>query len=318
MHERSSIQYWSDRMGVNMETSIGRLKLKNPIMTASGTFGYGLKFHKMFDISTLGAICTKGLSLKPREGNPMPRICETPAGMLNSIGLENIGIEKFRDETLPKLAGTGATVIVNFFGESEDEYVETAKTLDGMDGVHGLEMNVSCPNVSKGGIQFGTDIKVLEKLTLAVRKATSLPLIVKLSPNVGDIKPFAVAVENGGADAISAINTLLGMSIDIKTGRPKLARVFGGLSGPAIKPVAVRMVYECANSVKIPIIGIGGITSVEDVVEFLLAGASAVQVGTFNFVDPESSNRFVAELEKYCTDNRIDGLNDIIGKVKIG
>ncbi|MDH5541443.1 MAG: dihydroorotate dehydrogenase [Nitrospinota bacterium] len=305
-------------MGVNMETSIGRLKLKNPIMTASGTFGYGLKFHKMFDISTLGAICTKGLSLKPREGNPMPRICETPAGMLNSIGLENIGIEKFRDETLPKLAGTGATVIVNFFGESEDEYVETAKTLDGMDGVHGLEMNVSCPNVSKGGIQFGTDIKVLEKLTLAVRKATSLPLIVKLSPNVGDIKPFAVAVENGGADAISAINTLLGMSIDIKTGRPKLARVFGGLSGPAIKPVAVRMVYECANSVKIPIIGIGGITSVEDVVEFLLAGASAVQVGTFNFVDPESSNRFVAELEKYCTDNRIDGLNDIIGKVKIG
>jgi len=318
MHERSGIQYWSDRMGVNMETSIGRLKLKNPIMTASGTFGYGLKFHKMFDISKLGAICTKGLSLKPREGNPMPRICETPAGMLNSIGLENIGIEKFRDETLPKLAETGATVIVNFFGESEDEYVEAAKTFDGMDGVHGLEMNVSCPNVSKGGIQFGTDIKVLEKLTLAVRKATSLPLIVKLSPNVGDIKPFAVAVENGGADAISAINTLLGMSIDIKTGRPKLARVFGGLSGPAIKPVAVRMVYECAKSVKIPIIGIGGITSVEDVVEFLLAGASAVQVGTFNFVDPESSNRFVAELEKYCIDNRIDVLNDIIGKVKIG
>jgi len=304
-------------MGVNTTVSIGSLKLKNPIMTASGTFGYGLKFNKMFDISKLGGICTKGLSLKPRTGNPMPRICETPAGMLNSIGLENIGLDSFRDETLPKLRKTGATVIVNFFGESEEEYVEAAQKFSEMEGVHGLEMNVSCPNVKKGGLQFGTDVSVLEKLTSAVRKVTNLPLIVKLSPNSGDIKPFALAVENGGADAISAINTLLGMSIDIKTRKPKLARVVGGLSGPAIRPVAVRMVYECARTVKIPVIGIGGITSVEDVVEFLLAGASAVQVGTFNFVEPESSYNFVKELEKYCADNEIADLSELIGKVKI-
>lgn len=300
-------------MGLNTGVAIGSLKLKNRVLTASGTFGYGLKFGGKMDISKIGAIITKGLSVEPSEGNPMPRICETTAGMLNSIGLQNIGLERFEKDMIPKLRKTGATVIVNFYGDSENGYVEAAKLLDRMEGVHALEMNVSCPNVEKGGIQFGTDPEVLEKLTASVRKATSLPLIVKLSPNVTDIKPFAKGVENGGADAISAINTLLGMAIDIKTKKPKLARIKGGLSGPAIKPVALRMVYECAETVKIPIIGIGGITTVEDVVEFLLAGACAVQVGTFNFVEPSASERLASELEDYCIQNSISDVGDLVG-----
>lgn len=303
-------------MGLSTGFTIGPLKLKNRIMTASGTFGYGLKFGGKMDISKIGAIVTKGLSVEPSEGNPMPRICETAAGMLNSIGLQNIGLEKFERDIIPKLKKTGAAVIVNFFGESQSGYVEAARILDRIEGVHGLEMNVSCPNVERGGIQFGTDPEVLEKLTASVRKATSLPLIVKLSPNVTDIKPFAKGVENAGADGVSAINTLLGMAIDIKTGKPKLARITGGLSGPAIKPVALRMVYECAKTVKIPVIGIGGISSVDDVVEFLLAGADAVQVGTFNFVEPGCSERIASELEEYCRQNSISDVGELVGGMK--
>ncbi len=302
---------------MNSRFSIGSLKFKNRIMTASGTFGYGLKFKDKMDIAKIGAIITKGLSLKPKEGNPMPRIAETTAGMLNSIGLQNVGVDAFGKNMLPKLIKTGAMVIANFFGDSEGEYVETAKKLDAMDGLHALEMNVSCPNVKKGGIQFGTDPEVLEKLTARVKAVTQKPLIVKLSPNVADIKQFARAVENGGADAISAINTLIGMAIDIKTKKPKLHRVTGGLSGPAIKPVALRMVYECARTVKIPIIGIGGIASVEDVVEFLIAGASAVQIGTMNFVEPAISQRLVSELETYCKENDIEDVSELVGAIEI-
>jgi len=303
-------------MGINTGITIGSLKLKNRVMTASGTFGYGLRFNGKMDISKIGALVTKGLSVEPSEGNPMPRICETTAGMLNSIGLQNIGLKKFEKDMIPKLKETGATVIVNFYGNSESGYVEAARMLDRMEGVHALEMNVSCPNVEKGGIQFGTDPDVLEKLTASVRKVTTLPLIVKLSPNVTDIRPFAKGVENAGADAISAINTLLGMAIDIKNRKPKLARIKGGLSGPAIKPVALRIVYECAQTVKIPIIGIGGITTVEDVVEFLIAGASAVQIGTFNFVEPAASERIAGELESYCVENSIDDIGELVGSLK--
>jgi len=303
-------------MEMNLKIKIGSLVLKNPIITASGTFGYGLEFADKFDISKLGAIVTKGLSIEPREGNDMPRICETPAGMLNSIGLQNVGLKVFEKEKLPELRKLGATVIVNFFGETEDEYIKAAGIIDSMDGVSALEMNVSCPNVEKGGIQFGSDPSLLEKLTADVRKVVSKPLIVKLSPNVADIKPFAKGVENGGADAISAINTLIGMSVDIKTKKPKLSRVMGGLSGPAIKPVAVRMVYESAKIVNIPVIGIGGITNLDDVLEFLIAGASAVEIGTFNFIDPTASIDILEKLSGYMKKNSITDITDITGSIK--
>jgi dihydroorotate dehydrogenase (NAD+) catalytic subunit len=296
---------------LNLKTFIGSLELANPIITASGCFGYGLEFSDKMDISGIGAMVTKGLSLKPRAGNPMPRICETPAGMLNSIGLENVGLEAFEKEKLPELRKTGAVVIANFFGESVEEYVESARRLNGMDGVSALEMNVSCPNVDRGGIEFGSDPVFLEKLTADVRKVSEKPLIVKLSPNVADIKPFAKAVENGGADAVSAINTLLGMSVDIETGKSRLNRMTGGLSGPAIKPVALRMVYECCGAVKIPVIGIGGISCVEDVVQFLMVGAAAVQIGTFSFVDPSAPERFVNELADWCADRGVSDIGDL-------
>lgn len=301
----------------DLNVPIGGLELKNPILSASGTFGYGLEFSEMMDIKKMGAFCTKGLSLKPRPGNQMPRICETPCGMINSIGLENVGIDAFELEKLPKIRLTGATVIANFFGDTEADYVEAARRLAMMEGVHALEMNVSCPNVDKGGIEFGGDPAFLEKLTAAVKKACGAkPLIVKLSPNVADIRPFAAAVENGGGDAISAINTLKGMSIDVKTRRPKIKRVFGGLSGPAIKPVALKMVYECVKTVKIPVIGIGGIASLEDALEFLIAGASAVQVGTMNFVEPAICARLVEELDAYCKRDNIARITDLIGTLQ--
>lgn len=302
---------------VNMKVRIGPLELENPVIAASGTFGYGVEFADKLDLKKIGAFATKGLSLKKRAGNPMPRICETPAGMINSIGLENVGIDAFESEKLPLIRKTGAKVIANFFGETLDEYVEAAKRLDAMDGVHALEMNVSCPNVEKGGIEFGSDPSFLEKLTGAVKKGLRTPLIVKLSPNVADIRPFAKAVENGGADSISAINTLKGMSINVKTRTPKIKRVFGGLSGPAIRPVAVRMVYECAKTVKIPIIGLGGISSLEDALEFLIAGAAAVQVGTMNFVEPSICARLVDELSAWCAAEEIDDLDTVIGSLKI-
>lgn len=301
----------------DLKVRIGTLELKNPILSASGTFGYGLEFADMMDLKKMGAFCTKGLSLKPRPGNQMPRICETPCGMINSIGLENVGIDAFEKEKLPKIRQTGATVIANFFGDTEADYVEAARRLSAMDGVHALEMNVSCPNVDKGGIEFGGDPVFLEKLVTAVKKVCAAKLlIVKLSPNVSDIRPFAVAVENGGGDAISAINTLKGMSIDVKTRRPRIKRVFGGLSGPAIKPVALKMVYECVKTVKIPVIGIGGIGSLDDVLEFLIAGATAIQVGTMNFVEPSICQRLAEELNTRCDRENIARVTDLIGTLK--
>lgn len=301
----------------DLKVRIGGLELKNPILSASGTFGYGLEFADMMDIKKIGAFCTKGLSLKPRAGNQMPRICETPGGMINSIGLENVGIDVFELEKLPKIRLTGAVVIANFFGDTEADYVEAARRLAAMEGVHALEMNVSCPNVDKGGIEFGGDPVFLERLTAAVKKVCGgKPLIVKLSPNVADIRPFASAVENGGGDAISAINTLKGMSIDVKTRRPKIKRVFGGLSGPAIKPVALKMVYECVKTVGIPVIGIGGIGSLDDALEFLIAGAVAVQVGTMNFIEPAVCQRLAEELDAYCEREKIARVTDLIGALR--
>lgn len=301
---------------MNLSVDIGKLRLKNPVMTASGTFGYGDEFAEYFDISRLGAVVVKGLSIKPKQGNPTPRIVETPAGMLNAIGLQNIGIDEFISRKLPFLRTQDTNVIVNFFGDSIDEYVEAAEKLSSYEGIHALEMNISCPNKEAGWSVFGTDPKVTSDVVSSVRKATKLPLIVKLSPNVTDIAHMAKVAEDAGADALSLINTLVGMAIDIRTRRPKLANITGGLSGPAIKPVAVRMVWQCAKAVKIPIIGMGGIISAEDAVEFLIAGASAVAVGTGNFVTPLASMNVLEGLENYMSDMGIDRVSDLTGSLR--
>jgi len=278
---------------------IGSLALKNPIMVASGTYGYGKEFNEdLYPIKELGAVITKGVSLNPRQGNQMPRIVETPSGMLNAIGLANVGLEEFKNEKLPYLREASATVIVNVFGETIEEYEKIAEAVSAEQGVDAIELNISCPNVKSGGIHFGTDPKQAAKVTKEVKKKVNVPLIVKLSPNVTDIVEIGKAVEDAGADAVSAINTITGMAIDIKTRKPKLANVVGGLSGPAIKPVALRMVWELCRGLKIPVIGVGGISSLEDVLEFLIAGAKAVQIGTANFVDPMIAYRLVKELKE--------------------
>lgn len=301
---------------MDLTVDIGKLRLKNPVMTASGTFGYGDEFAEYFDVSRLGAIVVKGLSLKQKQGNPPPRIVETPSGMLNAIGLQNIGIDEFISRKLPFLRTQDTKVIVNFFGDSIDEYVQTAEKLSSYEGIHALEMNISCPNKEAGWSVFGTDPEVTSNVVSAVRKATSLPLIVKLSPNVTDIAYMAKVAEDAGADALSLINTLVGMAIDIRTRRPKLANITGGLSGPAIKPVAVRMVWQCSKAVKIPIIGMGGIISAEDAIEFLIAGASAVAVGTGNFVTPLASMNVLEGIEKYMSDMGIDKVSNITGSLR--
>lgn len=301
---------------MDLSVNIGKLKLKNPVMTASGTFGYGDEFAEYFDIGRLGAVVVKGLSLKPKEGKPPPRIVETPAGMLNAIGLQNIGIEEFISEKLPFLKQHDTSVIVNFFGDSIGEYVEAAERLSSLEGIHALEMNISCPNKEAGWSVFGTDPKVTSDVVSAVRKATALPLIVKLSPNVTDIAYMAKVAENAGADAVSLINTITGMAIDIRTKSPKLANITGGLSGPAVKPVAVRMVWECYNAVKIPIIGMGGIVSAEDAIEFLIAGACAVAVGTGNFVTPVATMNVLEGLEQFMSDNGIKSVRDLTGSLR--
>ncbi len=305
-------------MGVKPDTTVelAGLKLKNPVMTASGTFGYGLEFEPFFDISELGAVVVKGLSLKPKAGNPPPRIVETPAGMLNAIGLQNIGIEAFINEKLPKLKEKKATVIVNFFGNSEEEYVEAAKRLNDAEGIHALEMNISCPNVKEGGIVFGTDPKVAHDLTGKIKKVSRLPVIVKLSPNVTSIGAMAKAVEEAGADVISLINTITGMAIDVRTRRSKLANMTGGLSGPAIRPVAVRMVYEASKAVSIPLIGIGGIVTAEDALQFIIAGAAAVQVGTASFVNPSAPLDVAKGLETFMANEGIARFSDLIGSIE--
>lgn len=301
---------------MNLSVNIGNIKLKNPVMTASGTFGYGEEYSEFVDLNRLGAVVVKGLSLNPREGNPPPRIIETPAGMLNAIGLQNIGIEVFIKDKLPFLRQFHTPVIANFFGDTVEEYSEAAKRLSDVEDIHGLEMNISCPNKHAGWIIFGTDPKVTFEVVSAVRRATHLPLIVKLSPNVTDIALMAKVAEDAGADAVSMINTITGMSIDIKTRRPRLANMTGGLSGPAIKPIAVRMVYEAYRAVKIPIIGMGGIMKAEDAIEFMLAGATAVAVGTANFVNPTVTIDIIHGIESFMKENSIVDVKELIGALR--
>ena len=283
----------------DLRVSLGPLALNNPVMTASGTFGYGAEFSSLVDLHRLGAVVVKGISLVPRPGNPPPRIVETSCGMLNAIGLENVGLERFLSDKMPWLRTLRTRVIVNILGDSVEEYAELARALAAAPGIDGLEVNISCPNVKKGGVAFGTVPEMAAAVTRAVREASTLPLIVKLSPNVTDIVAMARAVADSGADAISLINTLIGMAIDARTRRPRLANVIGGLSGPAVKPVALRMVWQVASAVAIPVVGIGGIGTAEDAIEFLLAGATAVQVGTANFYNPAATMDILTGLEDY-------------------
>ena len=301
----------------DMSVNIGSLKLGNPVMTASGTFGYAREFENLMNLHRLGAVIVKGISLNPRPGNPPPRIVETACGMLNAIGLQNVGVDRFITEKMTYLAGLNVPVIVNILGDSIEEYEEITSRLQGVDGVAGIEVNISCPNVKKGGVAFGTDPKMAARVTAAVKGKSKVPVMVKLSPNVSDIGTIALAVEEAGADSVSLINTLIGMAIDLKTKKPALANVIGGLSGPAIKPVALRMVYEVAKKVSIPIIGIGGIESAEDALEFMLAGATAVQVGTANFVNPRASEDVVDGIIDYMTREKIPSLNSIIGQLDL-
>jgi dihydroorotate dehydrogenase (NAD+) catalytic subunit len=303
-------------MEMKLSVNIGNLRLKNPVMTASGTFGYGEEYTEFMDLNRLGAVVVKGLSLMPQEGNPPPRIVETPAGMLNAIGLQNIGIERFIQEKLPFLRKFTTPVIVNFFGDSVEEYAVAAERLDAAEGIHGLEMNISCPNKQEGWCIFGTDPKVTSKVVSAVRRKTSLPLIVKLSPNVTDISHMARVAEDAGADAVSLVNTLTGMAIDIKTRKPKLANVTGGLSGPAIRPVALRMVWEVFRAVKVPVIGMGGIMNSDDAVEFFLAGATAVAVGTANFISPTAAIDIINGIEGFLSDQGVQDIKELIGGMK--
>ncbi|MEC4685848.1 MAG: dihydroorotate dehydrogenase [Nitrospirota bacterium] len=298
---------------MNLSVNIGKLGLKNPVMTASGTFGYGEEYAEFVDLGSLGAIVVKGLSLLPREGNPPPRIVETPAGMLNAIGLQNIGVESFIKEKLPFLRRFNVPVIANFFGDSVDEYVGAAERLSDVQGIDGLEMNISCPNKQAGWLVFGTDPEVTSEVVSAVRKVTDLPLIVKLSPNVTDIALMARVAEDAGADAVSLINTVSGMAIDIKTRRPKLANITGGLSGPAIKPIGIRMVWDVFRAVSIPIIGSGGIMDGGDAIEYMLAGAAAVAVGTANFVNPTATMDILSGIKDYMTTNGIQDISTIKG-----
>jgi len=299
-----------------LATEIAGIKMKNPVMVASGTFGYGEEAANFIDLDKLGAIITKTITLKPREGNPPPRIVETAAGMLNSIGLQNKGVKDFIENRLPFLSRFKTPIIANIAGETTDEYIELVKTLNKEPLVKGIELNISCPNVKKGGMQFGVDKDCAAEVVKAVKQATSLPVIAKLSPNVTDIMIIAKAVESAGADAISLINTLLGMSIDIEKYQSRLGTMTGGLSGPAIKPVAVRMVWQVAQAVNIPIIGIGGIMNGEDAIEFFLAGATAIQVGTANFVDTQAPLRLVEEILDYLNRHQIDHYKKLIGIVK--
>ncbi len=302
----------------DLQVNIGGLILRNPVMTASGTFGYAREFEDLINLHRLGGIVVKGISIEPRPGNPPPRIVETASGMLNAIGLENVGVERFLTEKVPYLKTLRTKVIVNILGDSLDEYSRLAEKLTHHEGIHGIEVNISCPNVKKGGVAFGVDPEMAKSVTAAVKSATDLPVIIKLSPNVTDIAAMAQAVEQGGADSISLINTLIGMAVDSTNRRPKLANVIGGLSGPAIKPVALRMVWQTAQAVSIPIIGIGGIETPEDAIEFLLAGATAIQVGTANFYNPQAGEKIIAGLHRYLYEQQENCVRDIIGSLRLG
>jgi dihydroorotate dehydrogenase (NAD+) catalytic subunit len=299
--------------GFNAGFKIGNLEFKNTVLTASGPYGFGLEFARFIKVGRLGGIATKGLSLKPKMGNPGERLYETPAGMLNSIGLENPGVESFINDYLPEAAKLGTAIIANISGANLDEYGKMAEILDGQKDVSALEVNISCPNVKAGGIAFGTDIEMVRKVTSLVKSKTTKPVIMKLSPNVTDITQFALAAEEEGADAVSMINTLIGMAIDVNKRKPVLGNIVGGLSGPAIKPVALRMVYQTAQKVKIPIIGMGGISDTRDALEFLLAGASGIMTGTINFREPQRSLEIIDGIEKYCLDNGYNSVSKIVG-----
>jgi len=300
---------------MDLSTRIGALTLKNPLIAASGCFGYGVEYADVVDLSLLGAIVVKGLFLTEREGHPPPRIVETPAGMLNAIGLQGIGVHRFVEEKLPELRGRGATTIVNVCGTTLDEYVEVSRVLSDAEGVAAIELNISCPNIKEGGIQFGCSLNGTYDVVSAVRRVTSLPVIPKLTPNVTDVASFARAAEDAGADAVSLVNTFLAMVIDVETRRPKISNIVGGLSGPAIRPIAVRMVYECRQVVKIPILGMGGIADARDVVEFMIAGADAVQVGTANFVDPFIWPKLLDGLSDYLRRHSVAKVSDLVGTI---
>ncbi len=301
---------------MNTEVNLAGIKMKNPVTVASGTFGYGREYSEFIDLNKLGGIITKGTSLKPRSGNKPPRVCETTAGMLNAIGLQNPGVEYFMENDLPWLKKFDTKIIVNACGSSVEEYVELAKVLNTLD-IDGVELNLSCPNVKSGCMAFGTSYDGVKEVTSQVRKVLDKPLIVKLTPNVTDITEPAKGAEDAGADGVSLINTLLGMSIDIEKQRPVLANNMGGLSGPAVKPVAVRMVYQVAKAVRIPVLGLGGIVDGKDVIEFMLAGATAVSIGTGNFIEPETSIKAIEGVEEYMKRHNIDDINSIIGKVEM-
>jgi len=299
---------------INTQVKIGKLILKNPVMPASGTFGYGLEFEKFFDLSKLGAIITKGLSILPVKGNKPQRLVETPAGLLNSIGLQNIGIDNFINEKLPLLRNYKVPIIVNIYGRTLEEYLLVARKLQNT-RIEAIEINISCPNVKKGGMQFASDKNIIKKLLIKIKKIYSGTIIVKLSPNTGNIEEIAKLCEEYGADSVSLINTVTGMMIDIKKRKPVLGNVFGGLSGPAIKPIALAMVHKVYKKVKIPIIGIGGITDYRDALEFLIAGATAIQIGSANFRDPLVCINIIKDIENYMIENNIADINSIIGSL---
>ena len=297
----------------DLSVTIGKIRLRNPVIVSSGTFGFGEEFEDFIDLNHLGAIIPKGISLKPMEGNPPPRIFETEGGIINSIGLQNPGFQEFIKNRLPYYRNLKTHLIINFFGNTQKEYIELAKRFDRIPGISGLEMNISCPNIKRGGIVFGTDPQMAYRLVQAVRKATTLTLIVKLSPNVTDIALMAKSVEEGGADAVSLVNTFRAMAVNIHTKKPELGNTIGGLSGPAIKPIALRMVWEVGQTVSIPIIGMGGIMNAGEAIEFMLAGATAVAVGTANFINPRAVESIIAGIEDYFQRNAITDMKEIIG-----
>jgi len=300
----------------DMKVNIGGIELQNPVMTASGTFGYAREFDHLIDLNRLGGIIVKGLSLMPTKGNPPPRIAETACGMINAIGLENVGIDGFITEKLPFLQNLSPPVFVNIYGKLEEEYRQLTARIDKVEAIAGIEVNISCPNVKAGGMAFGVDPQAAFKVIRAVRDQTAKPVMVKLSPNVTDITEIAAAVEEAGADSISLINTLTAMAIDIDTRRPKIANIIGGLSGPAIKPVALRMVWQVAQKATIPIVGIGGIMTCEDALEFLIAGATAIQVGTANFVNPHTTTEIIDGIETFLMERDIPAVKDIVGTLE--
>ncbi|WP_092474103.1 dihydroorotate dehydrogenase [Desulfotruncus arcticus] len=303
---------------MNTTVNLGGIKMKNPVATASGTFGFGLEYQPFLQLEQLGAIVVKGTTPAPRQGNPPPRIAETPAGMLNAIGLQNPGVDKVAGEIMPQLVHLRTPVIVNIAGDTVEDYALVARKLDGAPGVAGLEINISCPNVKKGGIQFGSDPLSAAEVTRAVKAATKLPVIVKLSPNVTDIVAMAAAVAEAGADALSMINTLLGMVIDVNRRKPGLGNITGGLSGPAVRPVAVRAVWQVYRAVKLPILGMGGIMTAEDALEFILAGATAVAVGTANFVNPRATIEIIEGIDSYLREHGFNDINQLTGLAHAG